>query len=215
VPTIARADDLPEPVRIWCASEAPPAESLCNITNDLRDAYVIAERHATDIDLWGSALIREVVRGGRVGIDWYPESLPIRPGLFALYSPRSHMVYVARSLRDEPVYLKGALLAHELTHTVRDLHGAGAGLPPRGECLANELQAHGVGLTVYERLLREFGPAEHLGDAGESFQRDLDAWRASSRDGELSAQALQPVSLNHLFSAGYADSCSWLEEEAR
>jgi len=205
-------------VREMCGDEPVPRESLCNVAGELQEAFMLVEWVVATADFPVTDPPKRVVREREVAVDWYPDPDPamLRPGLLGLYEPSSRRVYLPQGLGDEPLRVRAAVLAHELSHASWYVEGLGAGLPPARACLENEKRAYAVGIATYERSAavtgldvtgREDRPP---GQVDRYLAEELSLWRQLSGGGGLTTEALGDLANRFIFQNGYAERCSWV-----
>ena len=210
VPASVAYAERPSRVAALCGAGDVAWDSLCNVEPDLREAFVLIEQIGGGEGLLLRDRLSAMVRDRHAAIDWHPDqSLSVtHPGLLGMFDPSTGRVYVPRGLKDEPLRVRTAVLAHELTHAIWQVDGMDGDEEPALACLANEALAYRVGLVLYARLImmtNEGLEPRSRTDAG--LQRELGAWLKLS-DGKLTADALDKLAAAHLLRNGYVERCA-------
>lgn len=163
-----------------CADGTTTVE-LCNVDEQLWDSFLLVGRLALAAERPSGERISAVVTEGRVSVEWYPNSVPLRLGVMGVYSSRERTIWLAPGLRDEPLRARASILGHELAHAAWDIHGMGSGQATVQDCMENEAQAYRWGIIIYEGAIRETRePAPPLGDSDAFLAEQLGRWRRAS-----------------------------------
>jgi hypothetical protein len=203
---------LPNRVRELCGEEPISFDTLCNVDEDLREAFLLVERIVGAEGLPTLSRIAGVVRDGAVSIDWYPnpERSALRRGLIGLYADRDRRVYVPWLLHEEPLRVRASVMAHELDHAAWDVDQRGVGMTPDQSCLDGEIRAYKTGILVYEYTRRVFDePKAPAGEVDTYLDGELVTWRMLSGGQTLADNGLNDLANRHIFSHGYDSRCNW------
>jgi hypothetical protein len=201
---------LPPRVGEMCGQPPVAEESLCNVDEDLQDAFLLVERIVAE---GGDALsehLGNMIRSRLVSVEWYPDPTAIDAGLLGMYEERSHRVYLSQRLRPEPLRVRAAVLAHEVDHAALLFDGVGEHLRPAEACLENEAKAFKVEIVVYERarhLVAE--PSGPEGSVDRHLADELDMWWRLSGGETFTPAGLDDLANRHIFLHGYAIDCNW------
>lgn len=203
---------LPNRVRELCGAEPISFETLCNVDEELRDAFLLVERIVGADGLPMLSRVAGVVRDGAVSVDWYPnpDQAALRRGLIGMYSDRDRRVYIPQLLREEPLRVRVSVMAHELDHAAWDVDQRGAGLTPGQDCLDGEIHAYKTGMLVYEFIRRVLdGPSDPSSEVDTYLDGELATWRQLSGSQTLTDSGLNDLANRHIFGRGYDSHCNW------
>ena len=205
----------PSRVEALCGAGDVPWDSLCNVEPELREAFVLIEKIGGGEGLLLRDRLSAMIRDRHAAIDWHPDpSISVtHPGLLGMFDSSTGRVYVPQGLRDEPLRVRTAILAHELTHAIWEVDGMDADLDPALACVGNEMMAFRVGILMYARVIGmtdEGTRPRSQTDAG--LQQQLAVWLQLS-DGKLTVEGLDKLAAAHVLRNGYVEHCASAHQE--
>ncbi|MFN8632659.1 MAG: hypothetical protein U0893_02305 [Chloroflexota bacterium] len=207
-------EPMPPRVREMCGELPVAEESLCNVHEELRDAYLLVERIVGEEGDDVPDRARAMVRDRLVTVEWLHGADPtsVRAGLAGMYAESSHQVLLPQGLRSEPLRVRASVVAHELGHAALLYDNVSAGLRPAELCLDHEARAYKVGIRAYDRarqLVQE--PPGDEGSVDRHLADEMAMWQRLSGGDSLTAAGLDDLATRHVFIHGYAVDCNWRE----
>jgi hypothetical protein len=201
----------PDRVKAMCGDRAVPWESLCNVDPGLHEAFVLIERIGGDPDFIVRNRLSAMIRDRHAAIDWHPNLnlSSIHPGILGLYDISTSRVYVPQALKGEPLRVRTAVLAHELTHAAWEADNLGAGMSGPLACLSNEALAYQVGMMIYARVYLMTGEGDAPRSRNDQFLMGqiLDGLTLSGGQ-QFTREGLDRLSARHLATNGYLEKCA-------
>lgn len=153
----------------------------------------------------------EVARERAVAGAWYPGRGAAEPqrSLIGIYDVSHRRVFLPQKHQAEPLRVRAAMLAHELSHAAWDVDGVGAELRPADACFQGEARAYKAGIVVYERLRRDAPDDPPSSEVDRYLTAELARGYELAGGPPLAPGALDDLANRHLFLNGYDETCNW------
>jgi len=200
----------PDRVKAMCGNQAVAWESLCNVDAGLREPFALIEQIGGEPDFLIRDRLSAMIRDRHAAIDWHPNGTltSTHPRLLGLYDESTRRVHVPQAPGNEPLRVKTAVLAHELTHAIWNVDDMGAGLEAPIACLANEDLAYKIGLAIYARVYFLSGEGDRPRSAiDQSLLLQSLEWLQFPGGQQFTPEGLEQMGRRHLLGAGYLERC--------